>query len=115
MVERKGRRYCRICATERQKRWLRQKTLDALEAERQKALAQLRELDADDPKRAILMRFAQRTEDRMTQIDDGGILPRQHRKWVAKVNRHDGVLCAACEARVFPFPKDTPSVEMCPE
>lgn len=50
----------------------------------------------------------------MSKIEDGASLPRRHRKWVAKVNRHDGLLCPACEARVFPDPKRAPLVEEAP-
>jgi hypothetical protein len=110
-----GRRYCGTCAAERQRRYEMKRTLDRMEEERRKALDRIRELDPKSATREALERFVQRTEDSINRLEAGTPLPRQHRKWIARVNRHDGLLCPACEARVFPWPRDSPSVEECPQ
>lgn len=115
MVEGKnGRRWCRTCNRDRQRRFQAKKTLDAMEEERKSALERMRVIEEGSSEYQTLARFLQRTEDRMDRIDSGAPLPRQHRKWVARVNRHDGLLCEACEARVFPDPKRAPLVEKAP-
>jgi hypothetical protein len=117
IVERKGRRFCKVCANERSKRWQRdlrvQHKIRDLTAKRHEALAKVRQMTEDGEEPAVrLLDYIQRAEDTIERLESGQALgPQPRRKRVEKVRFGDERLCERCMRRVFPKPGEPPVPE----
>jgi hypothetical protein len=102
----KGRRRCNTCHKERQQAYLKRARIKRLEADRIALLGAMK--DAPQSTQDRLAAKMAVVERRIDDIETGKKRVNRSRRRVVKVRRADGVLCAACEAKVFPVIDDLP-------
>lgn len=109
----KGRRRCNTCHKERQQAYLKRARIKRLEEARHSLLGEMK--NASDHRRELLTVQVNRIQRQQEDIESGKHRVNRSRRRVVKLRRADGLLCPACEAKVFPVIDELPDDDLTSE